>query len=349
METYDFAATGTPHSRPLLTLCIPTWNRAHELRLLLEVLAPQVADAQDVELLISDNQSTDETPAVLEQAIAKGLRCRYVRNAENIGADANFLQCYRLAQGKHVWIFGDDDVLLPGSLLFVLKLLRRREYELVYLQPFGFVRDVNERGQANASPEVREFKDPVEFLEAVGHRGDLVMLSAVIFDKDRIEADAYPAFEQGKGTNLLQMGWVFTALKRMRAGLVVDRGLYAVSEANPRRGFDVVRTFGPYWSRSAHLYLAPDERLIRAAENMQLETWFPTCYYGMRKQPEMNQLVNPVGQMKPVYGNRWQFWFWAWPLLAWPMLPAGAWLFMLRKLRTLSRRRMDRRHPPLKL
>lgn len=340
---------GSTDTRPLLTMCIPTWNRAEELRLLLEVLTPQLMQAPDVELLISDNHSTDHTPAVVEQAISAGLRCRYVRNAENIGADANFLQCYRMAQGKHVWIFGDDDVLLPGSLLFVLKLLRRRAYELIYLQPFGFVHEVSERGQADAAPEVREFTDPVEFLQAAGHRGDLVMLSAVIFDKERIEAEPYPPFEEGNGTNLLQMGWVFTALKRMRAGLVVNRGLYAVSEANPRRGFNVVRTFGPYWSRSAHVYLAPDERLIRAAENMQLEAWFPTCYYGMRKRPDMNQLIDPVAQMKPVYGDRWQFWFWAWPLLAWPMFPAGVWLFMLRKLRGMERRRMDRRHPPLVL
>src|SRR5579875_1824981 len=138
---------GSTDTRPLLTMCIPTWNRAEELRLLLEVLTPQLMQAPDVELLISDNHSTDHTPAVVEQAIANGLRCRYVRNAENIGADANFLQCYRMAEGKHVWIFGDDDVLLPGSLLFVLKLLHRRAYELIYLQPFGFVHEVNERGQ----------------------------------------------------------------------------------------------------------------------------------------------------------------------------------------------------------
>lgn len=335
--------------RPLLTLCIPTWNRADELRLLLETLRPQIAEAPDVELLISDNNSTDQTPVVVRQAMDGGLRCRYMRNEENIGADANFLQCYRMAQGAHVWIFGDDDVLLPGSLLFVLKLLRRRPYELIYMQPFGFVQEVNERGQADAAPEAREFSDPVEFLRAVGYRGDLVMLSAVVFNKDRIEAEPYPPFEEGNDTNLLQMGWVFTALKRMRAGLVVNRGLFAVSEANPRRGFNVVRTFGPYWSRSAHLYLAPDQRLIRAAENTQLESWFPTCYYGMRKRPDMNPLMDTVGQMRPVYGDRWQYWFWTWPLLAWPMFPAGVWLFLLRRLRAMGRWRMDRRHPPVEV
>ena len=336
-----------PASRPLLTLCIPTYNRAQELRLLLDMLAPQVAAAPEVELLISDNQSTDATPEVVQQAIDAGLRCTYIRNAENIGADANFLQCFYKARGRHVWIFGDDDVLLPGSLTFVLELLARREYELVYLQPFGFVREINERGQANPAPAVREYTDPVDFLHAVNLRGDLVLLSAVIVDKDRIEAERHPPFEEGHDTNLLQMGWVFTALKCLRAGLVVDCGLYAVSEANPRRGFNVVRTFGPYWARAAELYLAPDRRLIRAAQDEQLSSWFVTCFYGMRRRPDMNPIIDPMGQMRPVYGGRWQFWFWTWPLLAWPMLPAGGWLFFLRKLRKLDRWRSDRRQRPL--
>ena len=49
---------------------------------------------------------------------------------------------------------------------------------------------------------------------------------------------------QGANTNLLQMGWVFTALKRLRRGLIVERGLYAVCERDPWRQGRLIAIFG---------------------------------------------------------------------------------------------------------
>ncbi len=105
-----------PPERPLLTIAIPTYNRSRYLAELLEVLQPQLSDELRVELLIADNASTDETPALCKRLIDGGLACRYIRNAANIGADANFLLCFSEARGKYVWLLGDDDIVLPGAL-----------------------------------------------------------------------------------------------------------------------------------------------------------------------------------------------------------------------------------------
>ena len=327
-------ATG---SKPLLTIAVPTYNRAATLKLLLETLSPQVAALPEVELLISDNASMDDTRQVVEEQIANGLRCEYIRNASNIQADPNFLQCYQKARGRYVWIFGDDDVLLPGSLQFIVNLLRAAEYEILYVQPFGFVRDLDERGHRNSSPHVIVYESAKAFLHGVGLRGDLIMLSAVIVNKDRIEAAPHPEFAEGRNTNLLQMGWTFTALRHFRRGLIVERGLYAVCEHSPRRQFDIVRVFGPNWANAARLFLAPDKALIDAALNDQLYSWWVTNWYGTRRNPEHTMIVDPVGQMRRAYGDRWRFWVLTWPLLAWPMPLAGAWLAMLRGVRHLDR------------
>jgi glycosyltransferase involved in cell wall biosynthesis len=101
-------------SKPLLTIAVPTFNRASCLRELLSLLADQLKDQPRVELIISDNASPDETPAVVQEFIANGLRVRYLRNTKNIGPDANFLQCFEQASGKHIWLFGDDDLVTPG-------------------------------------------------------------------------------------------------------------------------------------------------------------------------------------------------------------------------------------------
>ena len=90
----------TSVTRPVLTIAIPTYNRATCLRELLSGLSDQLHNESRVELIISDNASPDETPAVVEDFVARGLKVRYIRNAENIGPDANFLQCFEQARGS---------------------------------------------------------------------------------------------------------------------------------------------------------------------------------------------------------------------------------------------------------
>jgi len=86
--------------KPLLTIAIPTYNRAWCLRELLPVLLEQLENEPRVELIISDNASPDETPAVVQDFVARGLRVRYTRVVRNIGSDANFLQCFEQAWGN---------------------------------------------------------------------------------------------------------------------------------------------------------------------------------------------------------------------------------------------------------
>src|ERR1035438_10666701 len=107
-------------TKPLLTIAIPTYNRAGCLKELLSVLADQLKDEPRVELIISDNASPDETPFVVQDFVSRGLRVRYIRNTQNIGADANFLQCFEQALGKYVWLFSDDDLIVPGGLAKIL-------------------------------------------------------------------------------------------------------------------------------------------------------------------------------------------------------------------------------------
>jgi glycosyltransferase involved in cell wall biosynthesis len=56
----------TESTRPLLTIAIPNFNRAGYLKELLSLLAAQLRNEPRVELIISDNASPDETPAVVQ-------------------------------------------------------------------------------------------------------------------------------------------------------------------------------------------------------------------------------------------------------------------------------------------
>lgn len=123
-------------SNYLLSICIPTYNGAKTIKNMLNILLPQVND--NVEIIISDNCSTDETPNIIKgyQSI---YNIKYIRNEVNIGPDANFLQCMNLASGKFTYLLSDDDILVEGALEKILNYLNKYpDVSLVYLDSVGF-------------------------------------------------------------------------------------------------------------------------------------------------------------------------------------------------------------------
>lgn len=91
--------------------------------------------AGTVELLVIDNASTDGTQGYLAEQSAPFLVKH--RNAENIGADRNFIECVRRAQGRYVWLFGDDELFLPGSLARICDELRKSPALLIVESDFS--------------------------------------------------------------------------------------------------------------------------------------------------------------------------------------------------------------------
>ena len=332
-----------PEPRPLLTVAVPTHNRADCLAVLLEALLPELRALPQVELMISDNGSPDGTKKTVQAFMDRGLPCRYLRFESNVGPDANFRRCYSDARGKYVWICGDDDVPFPGTLSRLVRELSAREYDLVFMAPLGFVEQPNERGGANANTRARSYSRPEPFLRTVGLFGDLALITSVIVNKDTVDAIPHAPFDKGDGTNLVQMGWTFTALRRMRNGLVFDRGLYAVCERDPSRPFDVVKVFGANWHRMADLFLERGSRLWNAVLNDQLYSWFVANWFGMRRAGFDRNTPDPPRQMRRFYGLRASYWLFAWPLLAWPMPFAAGWLAGLRALRAVQRNWIRRR------
>lgn len=107
---------------PKLTISIPTWNRAEFLRENLLTMLPgiQALPAGIVEVFISDNASTDETPQLLAELSQQYPCIRYVSQPENRGANANFYTVLKEAQGDYVWLLGDDDHIKAESLSQIL-------------------------------------------------------------------------------------------------------------------------------------------------------------------------------------------------------------------------------------
>jgi GT2 family glycosyltransferase len=91
---------------PKISLCVPTYNRADLLVQCVSTLLEQTA--QDFEVVVVDDCSTDETTTVVGQ-FAGDPRFRFFRNASNLGQQGNENRCLEVARGEYIAICHDDD------------------------------------------------------------------------------------------------------------------------------------------------------------------------------------------------------------------------------------------------
>ena len=101
---------------PLLTFAIITYNRSKYLRRSLDCVLQQLGNDDLVEILVSDNASTDETRSVVRERQAAYKNLHYRCNEENVGAEANIHRAVQAARGEYVLVAGDDDYFIDGSL-----------------------------------------------------------------------------------------------------------------------------------------------------------------------------------------------------------------------------------------
>lgn len=122
------------NKQPLLSLCIPIYNRLEYLKRMLErFLEDKILFEETIDLLISDNCSTDDLESCVNEFKSKGLKITYNRNQKNLGPDGNFLYCFNHAKGKYCWLLGSDDIPVKGFLNSLVTVLQGKEYGLVHL------------------------------------------------------------------------------------------------------------------------------------------------------------------------------------------------------------------------
>ena len=98
-------------TNPLVSVCIPTYNRAKTLEKTVNAVINN--GYENLEIVISDNASTDETQIVCGKFSAKDKRVIYFRHPENQGPTKNFQFAREQANGKYFLWQGDDDFLGP--------------------------------------------------------------------------------------------------------------------------------------------------------------------------------------------------------------------------------------------
>lgn len=116
--------------KKLLTIAIPTYNRAELLDKQLAWLAQAIIGFEsDCEIFVSDNCSTDKTQEVIKkwQTNLSHITFKSSRNSENIGVMRNIIHCLKSATSKYVWTIGDDDPIQDRAVPYVISKLKQHE------------------------------------------------------------------------------------------------------------------------------------------------------------------------------------------------------------------------------
>lgn len=148
-------------NQPLLSIAVPTFNRASKLQSLLEKLDNLISkelteNACKIEIIVSDNNSNDDTHVILSQF--KNLQRSYsfhaFKNKTNIGSDRNFVKAIQRASGTFVWLLSDDDALEENAVSEIISSLQANSGV-----GFGFINYF--LGSSKTSSAITPFNSPL--------------------------------------------------------------------------------------------------------------------------------------------------------------------------------------------
>jgi len=309
------------NSQPLLTIAIPTWNRASFLECNLKQIYKELKSLESelVEVIVSDNFSTDHTELVVKNAKNAGFNLVYVRNAENIGSDANIAQSFNLAKGEYVLILGDDDLFIDGALLYLIGQLKFKRYGVVCMRPYGYDFDFREEYPGVGSKD-RVFHEAGKFLGAIGPL--MTLISSCVINKTKLDVINANQF---CGENLVQVHLVIRAALASKENLFIKQYLIACKRNNSG-GYDFSEVFVKNLGRilDSYVQMGLTRKAIISIENRLLVSYFPQYILKHRLNNSKNIGISYQNFLSR-YRGRFCFYFWVAPILKLPRFLALIW------------------------
>lgn len=225
---------------PLLSLCIPTYNRAKLLHEALTAIVGEIdsKDSSKIEIVISNNASTDHTVQVCSDFSESHsiIKWNIIHQTESVGAD-NVQIVTRYANGKYIWILSDDDIVLPGSITTILNAVDNN-FDAIIINHTSFSENI--LGQTDRYFQIKEdryfynYNDAAVFLTSM-----ISFLSIICFRSQLVEVDSYNfAF----GSSLPQSYMFLDALINSKTFVVLANPVLS-TRLNNTGGYQVFEVF----------------------------------------------------------------------------------------------------------
>lgn len=199
----------------MLTVAIPTYNRAAKVKRLLNMINDEILTSQlqdRVAVIVSDNASTDTTPAAVSGFLNSNINIKYYRQPENLGFDGNIKFLYTKAETSYVWFMADDDLPLKSAIAKVVKTLEMYNPDVLL---FSFIQPPGSAVKQFDYPEpVRLVSAPISVIE---HVLRYTKISIFVTRKISFNSSQWQALDENLGD-----GWYYISLA------------FSVIEASPK-------------------------------------------------------------------------------------------------------------------
>ena len=319
----------------LLTIAVPTYNRAEYLRRSLSSILGQTGKYGDrIEVIVSDNCSTDHTASVVDALIEAGHELSYSVNHRNLGPDGNFLSCFRAARGKYFLLFSDDDILLEGAVDKIFPLLAGGDYGILYMDVYFFHKDHVAEQPRKRKAEVVVYQDTEQFVRAINIW--FTFISSNVINKELF--DPAVNLEDFANTNLLQLGWLFPSLFRSKQNIHYREYLVAAQHDNSG-GYKFCEVFGRKLNRIFEIFSKDyglDDGYFKIINRIILKKHLSKYILSARKDFGRYHKEDFMEILHPVFSSYPSYWIFIHPAMNWPLCLARLWCKVCRRIAKMT-------------
>lgn len=177
---------------PLVSIIIPTYNRAELLRETLDSVAAQTFS--DWECIVIDDNSTDDTLSMLKEYAAKDSRFQYLMKSNQRQKNAATSRNIGLenAKGTYIQFLDSDDLLAQNKLEIQINQLQKATKFTVAACKWGFFESSEKPFELFQNcADYRDFHSPKEYFDLIGLQGGFYPLHSFLIRKELVDFSGF--------------------------------------------------------------------------------------------------------------------------------------------------------------
>ena len=191
-KAYDLAKKRFTKDQPSVSVLMPSYNSEKYLESSVNSLLS--SDLGDFELIIIDDNSSDNTVKVAESLAEKDFRIKVIKNPRNEGVAVSLNTGLDKMRGKYITRLDSDDTMLPSRLLKQFLLLESGKYDFCATN----INLIHENGNLFSTKTYRKTFAPARFLAVftnpvpnatIMYRADIINKNHLRFDNHTVAED----------------------------------------------------------------------------------------------------------------------------------------------------------------
>lgn len=168
----------------LLSIVIPSHNKSSYLKKAIESIIKDYQFGNDINLILSDNSLNSEIKNLYDDYFSSNENIEYYNSKEFNSLDSNVNRAIELSKGKYAWVFGDDDILVKGVLVKILKFLKTKKphFLICNSKTFSGKGIIESSRMPSGISSIFKEEENDKFLKEMG--GYLTYVGSIIVNKD---------------------------------------------------------------------------------------------------------------------------------------------------------------------